>query len=196
MNLARLKVETAAAHSRMESLVPLMSPTLEQDRYRMVLRHFYGFIRSWEVWSMANVPAELRPMLMERERSNLLKADLRYFGEHLPEFLYMPPARDTKSRAAFLGAMYVIEGSTLGGQHIARHVEDILGLSPGQGDSYFRGYGDRTKLMWRQFQEVINAVPDDDADEVITSAGDMFFAFGEWMRHLEPTDNSKGEKAL
>ena len=105
MNLARLKTETAAAHSRMESLVPLMSPTLEQDQYLIVLRRFYGFVRSWELWSEANVPAELHQMLLERGRSSLIKADLRYFGEHLPEFLYLPPAKDTKSRAAFLGAM-------------------------------------------------------------------------------------------
>ncbi len=193
MNFARLKHATAAEHTRMESLVPLMSATLHQDQYRVVLRRFYEFVHSWEVWSAANAPEDLRPMLLERRRSRLLEADLRYFGEQLPEFHYTPPIQGTPSRAVFLGAMYVIEGSTLGGQYIAGHVEKALGLLPGQGDSYFRGHGDRTGSMWRQFRMVIEEAHDDEAEDVIAGAREMFAAFGEWMRQLKPADSLENE---
>ena len=46
--------------------------------------------------------------------------------------------------ATLLGAMYVMEGSTLGGQLIARHVELVLGLTAGQGNAHFRGHNERT----------------------------------------------------
>lgn len=194
MNLARLKMETAEEHARLEGLVPLMSATLGQVQYCAVLRRFYGFIKSWEVWSEINAPEGLRPMLAERQRSGLIEADLRYFGDEPPKFDYASPAEET-SRAAFLGAMYVIEGSTLGGQYIARHVEGVFRLMPSQGDSYFRGYGDRTGSMWRQFQDVLEAVPDNDGDEVIKSARKMFSAFGEWMRYLESSESSASASA-
>ena len=85
-------------------------------------------------------------------------------------------------RSIFLGRMYVMEGSTLGGQYIARHVEETLGIRPGEGNSYFRGYGDATGERWREFREVLKALPDTETDTVIASAREMFAIFGEAMR--------------
>jgi heme oxygenase len=193
MNLERLKRATAADHERVESLVPVMQPDLTNDLYRTVLLRFYSFISGWEAWARVNVPHELRPLLVERQRSHLLEADLLYFGERHPRRKYVLSQISAPGKAAFLGAMYVIEGSTLGGQYIARHVEETLGLSPGHGDSYFRGYGDRTGSMWRRFQQILEEVPEEDADLVIDAAKKMFSAFGEWMSYPEPAEGYKAE---
>lgn len=126
-------------------------------------------------------------MLLERQRSHFLKTDLRFFQEHLTSLQYVFSGTSLPSKAAFLGAMYVIEGSALGGQYIARHVELALGLVPGHGDAYFIGYGDRTGPMWREFQSTLEEVSDKDGDAVISAAKKMFSVFGEWMAHLEHT---------
>jgi heme oxygenase (biliverdin-IX-beta and delta-forming) len=55
-----------------------------------------------------------------------------------------PTVPEMTSAADLLGAMYVMEGSTLGGQLIARHVELVLGLTAGQGNAHFRGHNERT----------------------------------------------------
>ena len=85
-------------------------------------------------------------------------------------------------RAALLGAMYVVEGSTLGGQYIARHVEAVLGLAPGQGDAYFRGHREKTGSLWREILAEIAAVPDEEASEVIETARRVFGVFGRCLQ--------------
>jgi heme oxygenase len=195
MDLGRLKRETAGDHNRVESLIPLMRPDLTEDLYRSVLLRFYCFVHGWESWAAINVPQELSLLLQERRRSHLLAADLLYFDEQQPNLQYVFSGTKLPSKAAFLGAMYVIEGSTLGGQYIARHVEYALGLAPGVGDSYFRGYGDRTGAMWREVQHALEGIHDKDADVVIGAAKKMFSEFGEWMVHLEPATSYQSDKA-
>jgi heme oxygenase (biliverdin-IX-beta and delta-forming) len=74
-----------------------------------------------------------------------------------------------------------MEGSTLGGQLLARHVEEHLGLAEGAGDSYFRGYGEATGERWRQFKSFLEELPDEEADTVVASARNMFALFAEAM---------------
>ncbi len=181
MDLGRLKRETAIEHEHVESLMPLMSFPLEEPRYRAALVSLYGFIRGWEAWSELNAPGELHAMLSERRRSHFLEADLLYFGEYPSTCHYMPADKNFADKAGFLGAMYVIEGSSLGGQYIACHVEKVLNLTAGQGDAYFRGYGERTGSMWREFQQVLAAVPEDEAEAVIAAAKNTYEAFGKWL---------------
>ncbi|MGI4830067.1 MAG: biliverdin-producing heme oxygenase [Janthinobacterium lividum] len=87
-------------------------------------------------------------------------------------------AQPTHQDAAFLGAFYVLEGSTLGGRFIAQHVETTLGISPGQGDAYFRGHGEHTGAMWREVTEAIARLPEQDAEITIAAAKRTFQAFG------------------
>jgi heme oxygenase len=191
MDLGRLKRDTAGDHNRVESLIPLMRSDLTEELYRSVLLRFYCFVHGWESWAAINVPQEFGTLLLERQRSHLLAADLLHFDEQRPDLQYVFSGTKPLSKAAFLGAMYVIEGSTLGGQYIARHVEGALGLTPGIGDSYFRGYGDRTNAMWREVQQALELVNEAEAEVVIGAAKKMFSEFGEWMAHLEPAASYK-----
>ena len=50
------------------------------------------------------------------------------------------------------GSMYVVEGSALGGQVLARGAARRLGLGPEHGAAYFHGWGDATGAMWRDFR--------------------------------------------
>ncbi len=84
--------------------------------------------------------------------------------------------------AGFMGALYVMEGSTLGGRFIARHVEQVLGLEPGRGDAYFQGHGEATGSLWRETTAAIAEVPEAQAEVVIAAAKRTFAAFGEAIR--------------
>ena len=79
--------------------------------------------------------------------------------------------------------MYVMEGSRLGGQMIARHVEEVLGLVPGRGDAYFRGFEEKTGSMWKESVGVLEArVGDGEEEAAVRAAREMFGLFGDWMR--------------
>jgi heme oxygenase (biliverdin-IX-beta and delta-forming) len=183
MDIDRLRQETAAEHDAVEGSIPLMTEELDVKTYVSCLRRIHGFVAAWERSAAVHTPEWMRPMLKERRRQGLLEDDLACFGirELDPGSGYeMPPLTDT---ASFLGAMYVMEGSTLGGQYIARHVERVLKLTDGRGSAYFRGYNERTGSMWKEFCEVLrNRVADDEADDAIAGAKAMFRAFGAWMR--------------
>jgi heme oxygenase len=181
MDLGLLRTATTPEHERVEALMPLMSANLTRADYIGVLQHIYPLLAGWELWAKAHAPAEYATLLATRQRSSLLASDLAHFGSSLPATHF--PAQQVpalgESPAAFLGAMYVIEGSTLGGQHIARHIEPLLNLSADGGTAYFRGYGEHTGEQWREFKAALAAVPDEQGETLILAAKGMFTVFGE-----------------
>jgi len=194
VNLQALREETREQHEATEAMLPLTGPGLDRARYQQILQCFYGVVQGWETWAAAAAPARLAGLVQERRRAPLLLRDLLFFGlsplpadrdEGVASLQDVVDGEDSDSaayEAGFLGAMYVMEGSTLGGQYIARHVEDVFGLAPGQGDAYFRGYGEQTGSMWNAFREVLGAVPDEHSARVIAAARKTFAYVQETMR--------------
>lgn len=91
----------------------------------------------------------------------------------------LPLCRDLPSvttRPSVLGALYVIEGSTLGGQMISRHLETTLGLRNGAGYGYFRSYGPDTPEKWREFRGILLAHSGPGVDDLIVSSAQNTFA--------------------
>ncbi len=181
MDLGRLRSETAFDHHCVEEAMPVMAPDLDQSSYVLILQCLYGFVKGWECWAESSSLDDIKELLLGRKRSSLLLADLLHFQAREPELIYEGPALSPLSMAHVLGAMYVMEGSTLGGQIIARHIESQFSLAPGVGDAYFRGYGDRTGSMWREFQTVLQQVPDESSESVIEAARALFADFGAWL---------------
>jgi heme oxygenase (biliverdin-IX-beta and delta-forming) len=182
VNLEKLRLETVSDHDSVERSVPLMDEGLTRDTYVSCLRNLHGIVAAWEEWAAANAPAWIQPYLATRRRGPLLELDLTWFGaDHSHKV--RPALPEMTDPAALLGAMYVMEGSTLGGQLIARHVERVLGLVPGQGDAYFRGHDEGTGRMWKEFCDLLRTrVPDSETAAVIAGARAMFSAFGSWMQ--------------
>jgi len=181
MDLQRLKSETQREHNAVEGIMPVMNPDLTLLQYRQTLRGLYGVLKAWDDWAKVYVPAALSDQVRSRQRSLLLAEDLRALSDTLPSetaSLNLPT-----SESGFLGAMYVIEGSTLGGQYIARHIEKTLGLTAISGCAYFVGYGEQTGLRWREFQDILRAIPEHHSEEVIAGARAMFTQFRVWMLH-------------
>jgi heme oxygenase len=182
LNLDRLRLETAVDHVAVEAGMPLMAEDLDRDSYVRCLRQVHGLVAAWEEWSVRISPEWLQSLLESRQRRGLLERDLAWFGvvqldTGRPE---MPKRMDD---ASLLGSMYVMEGSSLGGRLIARHVERVLGLSAGVGDAFFCGHNQRTGTLWKEFCDVLQArVPDRETHTVIVAAKNMFRIFGSWMQ--------------
>jgi heme oxygenase len=182
LEIEKLRRATAADHRAVEDTVSLMHEGLMSTEYVLCLQRIYGIVAAWEDHAANNAPEWMQPTVVARQRKSLLELDLAWFGV-LEKDDMRPTLPKTDDTPSFLGSMYVMEGSTLGGQLIARHVETALYLSEGQGDAYFRGHGDQTGPMWKEFCEVLKIrVPDQETDAVVNSAKAMFATFGEWMR--------------
>ena len=182
MDIDLLRLETAAEHQAAEASIPLMTEDLDRQSYVSCLRRVHGVVTAWEDWVSKNSPVWMLSLLNDRQRRKLLERDLAWFG-----ILELDPARPAlpvmKDDASLLGAMYVMEGSTLGGRLIARHVERVLNLRAGIGDAYFRGHDDRTGAMWKEFCDVLQTkIPDSEAKTVVAAAKSMFRCFVSWMQ--------------
>jgi heme oxygenase (biliverdin-IX-beta and delta-forming) len=181
MDLEQLRRETLPDHDSVEQSVPLMDEDLDVDTYVSCLLKLYGMIAAWEEWAAPNAPAWVQPLLAARRRGQLLMRDLTWFGADASGEA-RPTLPEMRDDATLLGAMYVMEGSTLGGQLIARHVELVLGLTAGQGNAYFRGHNERTGQLWKEFCDALRTkVADSETDAVIAAAKAMFGVFGAWM---------------
>lgn len=179
--LDTLKEQTRARHSALEALNGL--PNSPQE-YLALLESFHGFIAPWEREVAVALPPN-DPIRAGREKTGWLEADLLQLGHTpatigtLPRCADLPP---TRSREEILGSAYVLEGSTLGGQFIARHLAQVLKLTPGQGDRYIRSYGPQVGEKWQAFrQELLRCSSPENDPVIIGSARDTFAKLHVWF---------------
>jgi heme oxygenase len=190
LDIQKLRQETKADHHNVEGAIPLMHQGLSTAEYVQCLQRIYGVVAAWEERAAAIAPEWLQPALLARQRRPLLESDLAWFGVAERDDR-RPTLPEMHSLPSLFGTMYVIEGSTLGGQFIARHVEAALHLSEGQGNSYFRGHGSQTGPLWKEFSEMLKLrIPDEQTDAVVVSAKAMFSTFGMWMQRKSTVDGS------
>jgi heme oxygenase len=190
LDIQRLRQETEADHHNIEGAVPLMHQGLNIAEYVACLQRIYGVVAAWEERVAKIAPEWLRPTLLARQRCRLLKQDLTWFGV-VEKDDSRPTLPEMNNLPSLFGTMYVMEGSTLGGQLIARHVEAALHLSGGRGNSYFRGHGSQTGPLWKEFCEMLKLrIADEQTDAVVVSAKAMFSTFGMWMQRKSAMDGT------
>ena len=183
--IRHLRESTIADHEAVEAAMPLMRADLDAELYRRTLERVYGLVLPWEELAERTAAGRLGEMVRERSRRQLLARDLAVLGTDAAT-LPMAQLPEVGSKAALLGAMYVMEGSRLGGQLIARHVEAVLGERGRQSVTYFRGFGDATGAMWKRFVAVLEEdVPDTETERAVKAARQMFATFGGWMSGIE-----------
>ena len=150
--LQRLKIETVFAHDRIEEAFDLEARTHSLRAYRDLLGRLYGFHAVWE--PRAEAALADAGFFRNRRKVGFLRADLRKLGMAdgaIGCLALCDPTVAMRTPAEAWGSMYVVEGSTLGGVVIARHVERRLGLDRHSGCHYFRCYGKNVGSMWTAF---------------------------------------------
>jgi heme oxygenase len=146
-----LREATAASHARLEHSLDLLGPSTQATRFRALLERFHGFHRVWEPALADTLGCD--DFLVARQREPLLHADLLALGMRAGDIAALPACTEAaglcRSAPAALGSLYVLEGSTLGGRHIARHLAGAPWLPPG-GLRYFDPHGAHTGQRWQE----------------------------------------------
>ena len=174
-------------HARAEASMPLMDASLTRERYRQTLAKLLGFYAPLEErladadWSVIGLdPAR-------RRKSPLLVSDLAALELAPAQIAALPRCHelpDTRTLAGALGCLYVLEGATLGGQLVRRHVAERLGLGPHSGCAFFAAYGDAVGPMWREYQQRLAIVVDlghAAPGDVVDAARETFDALTRWL---------------
>lgn len=186
--LAQLKSQTAQQHQQTEDLVDIMREDFSREDYKNLLVRFYAFYNPFEP-KMFEALSENSIEFDYENRRNAPKLfrDLESLGMSEREISAIEnfndlPALD--SRAKIFGALYVVEGSTLGGQVISRHLKQKFGFDESNGSAFFSGYGKETGKMWNGFREAITAFAGGEAsreDEIIGAANETFDKIGKCL---------------
>ncbi len=196
----RLRVATSAAHQRLHrhrGLCAAATGEIDIKHYRALLMRLYGFHRAFDagMGAHAHLACEADPS----PRSRLLEIDLAALGvtregqEALPLCSTLP---SLMNEAQALGALYVVEGSALGGVGIARALAPLLEPYDGAGCRFFSNDGGRRLGFWPVLLRRIEALQGDSRQEsnAVDAAVAIFQEFEGWMEDWasEPAPDPPG----
>ena len=130
-----------------------MATVLTLEDYAHLLGRFHSFLAPLEPLLMRRTELNEFGLEMEtRAKAPALEMDLKQLG-----VTNMPPAvtdlPEVNNAAQAIGCLYVLEGSTLGGQLMAKHFRRMAGV--GEAVRYFAGYGPLTGRRWKNFTEIL-----------------------------------------
>lgn len=190
-----LREQTRVQHEALEQRVRLMEADVSLAYYRDYLRAMLGYCEPVEQslsalpgWSAAlpDHPQRVKAALIRRDLSDLATMDGAAAGRadeaQVPTCPFIPPLRDLDD--AF-GADYVLEGSTLGGQVLARHLGARLGVTPERGAAFLASYGKDVGPMWRRFCEALERHAAGDERKrlaIVAAAAATFTAVDRWFQ--------------
>lgn len=177
-----LREATHAAHRAVESLPmqqELSAGTLDRAGYATTLQRHHGLLARWDrdqsAW-LSSLPAQ---GWTYRPRVPALQQDLAQLGASLDPVLAAPLLAD--NAATRWGMLYVVEGSLLGGQVIARQLRQHQPVLSGA-LAYF-DLGSADPSLWRHFQQCLDTVlTDGDARQAAVEGAVAMF--GQFHRHL------------
>ncbi len=183
--MERLRESTRLVHARLEGSLALVQPGLTASRYLRVLEAFYGFYAPLEPLVMRAVAQDGAALALElRVKAPLLEADLSRLLRTRAQIDELPRCTDlprVAQRSQALGALYVMEGATLGGQIIGRYLRDHLGIDAASGALFFAGYGVETRARWLAFSRHVDDAADIDNELLDAAAVSTFESLERWL---------------
>lgn len=178
-----LRTQTAEKHQQLESIMfvnDIMNNTLSIDDYKKLLTINYIIHQKLEHKLANMLDNELAEKLGMKSRLKLdsLEKDLSFWeidSLTLPalNFEFFIP---DNNNAEVLGALYVLEGATLGGNVIKKHIlanNNFIGKEYGL--NYYGVYGDELSAKWKTFVSILNeTVQEVHYEKTVNSANKTF----------------------
>lgn len=183
-----LKENTREQHQSVEGLMPFFRPGFSLEVYEKVLEALLGFfepmenvLRSVAGWGDAGID------IHHRSRSYLIHSDLSFLGKSSAQIAQVARCRELpqfEDLTGAMGALYVLEGSTLGGQVISTELQRTLGLQAGSGLSFFSSEGRNIGREWRTLCAAMrNLIGSPEQSEIaVRVAENTFVALENWLR--------------
>jgi heme oxygenase len=181
-----LRKETGKLHAQLEASVDLNRSLGSVSTYRSLLHRYLSVYRPFEdaLSGMADLLNGTswryhgKVTLLE---GDLLALDPDLRTNQLTRWSALPKFDNPDSA---LGALYVVEGSSLGGQVIYREVQRRLGLDARSGAAFFFGAGAQTGVAWKEFTVMLDQQISD-PELAASAACAMFEAFRHGLQENE-----------
>lgn len=174
-----LKQNTAHFHDAAEEKFKskkIFSKTFTPDDYRNIIRSNYRMLHDaeYEIFRILAPRFGEKLQFDARRKLSFIEKD----AESLKlKKLEADSGLKFKNEYEALGAMYVIEGSTLGGNVIAKQLSKTKGFEEVT-FHFFGFYKEKTGEMWKNFKEVLDAEVDETHYAEVLNGADTLY------RHL------------
>lgn len=174
--LQKIKEETKANHQNVEKvLVNELKKLSSLDDYANLLERLYTFYAPIEDTLQQKIDASVIPDMNMRQHMTNLRKDIEVVRKNAVSTNNTISPVHIENTSYALGVLYVIEGSTLGGQIITQMLDKYLSVSTIKANNYFNSYGSETPKMWSKFKEYISKSNSDiDQELMIQGAKDTF----------------------
>ncbi|MBE9586190.1 biliverdin-producing heme oxygenase [Mucilaginibacter sp. JRF] len=171
-----IKAETHSAHQELEGkVVRRLKAIRSNEDYADLLKYFYAYFSAIENAIATYINESVIPDWANRRHANAIATDIQELGFSVNDLppVVVPTISNTLQA---LGALYVMEGSIMGGPYIVQMLKKG-GLQ--NGFSFFSGYGENTGQMWATFTAILNnaASTETQQQEVIGAADETFSNF-------------------
>ena len=180
----KIKEATLIQHQQVEkTLVSKMKAIRSMEGYVDLLKIFYGYFGGLEQKINSYINTSNLQDHHQRRKTDAMADDIKALGGILPVKADDNSLPAINNALKAFGALYVIEGSTLGGSIISKMMQQHLQFEGQKGLSFFNGYGEQTHQMWAGFKAALNAAVTtaDDETVVLQAANDTFGHFKQWM---------------
>jgi heme oxygenase len=183
----QLRLGTTRLHKQAEELLALPGAIRDRHDYGSWLARFYGLyeplehgLTAFSEWGTFGIP------LPTPSHSALLARDIMTLGadpDKIPRaaFAILP---ELPTFAHALGALYVLEGATLGGKIILRDLRVRIGDPIDQASLFFGGRRDAAGPMWLCFRTALDGfgrAQPQSRDDVVAGAVSCFQAILSWF---------------
>lgn len=160
MILDRLRSSTRIDHERAEHQITsrLFVPVLLPSHYLHVLYYLAAAYKQLETY--VRYFPELAEIVEGRSKLHWLREDIRHMEGITPRLIspeYPVLSFGEKHPDLAVGIMYVMEGATLGGPHIARELSKNEWMIPDSVMHFFLNYREHRGEKWTEFRSFMSS---------------------------------------
>lgn len=165
-----LKEQTKQQHDDTEAKLQsqkIFDKSYTLDDYKTLLIHNYKLISRYEPQIQENLKNYPELKLDLRSKIIALKTDLDNLNIKTESEV---PTQNLENEAEAFGALYVMEGSTLGGNVIAKQLKKNPEFENVE-FNYFGVYGENTGPYWQEFKSIIDEkITEENYEACVTGA--------------------------
>lgn len=194
MIMQELKARTRPHHDRLEQLSHvgrIMDGSLTRADYEQLIRNNYRVHAPLEARLAAALAADPIDGLdfEARRKTPALRQDMQVLGLDTDDRAAEALLPEITDHYQALGALYVLEGATLGGSVIRKALARNPHLQDAQPFHYYGVYGEQTGPRWKQFGRLANerVQTPEHAERAIQAAIGTFEAFAASLTETIPT---------
>ena len=198
MILNALREATRPLHDKLDHCMPVTDPGLTLEGYANILKNFYGIYAPLEAQLMGLAPwLNALPDYPDRLRLPMLDQDLDALGIDQAQRMDLPrhvlpdmeqlhhQFAEVSGLHTVFGVMYVMEGSTLGGQHLVKHLQNHFAWQENQHCDFFNSYcnqvGPRWKLFCNTLEDFAREQTLDEQNKIVQAAVNTFTELEHWF---------------